>query len=246
MPNWPRKLKVDSILEALLEIRFDSKELPEIVVGRLVDYPEWSGFERKRLPISDIPAPIRLSDHNLRYQPLLELRRSDTARVAKIGSNVVSYHIPKPYVGWTEFRAELERITKFICDRFPKLQVKRLGLRYINATDPKVHGIAGIDSLNIQLAVNRERISSRLNVNFSRFIAGDIEVMTRIASPEFVEGQLPVGTSCFIDVDVFTPKLPDVSSASDIVAWTERAHAAEKDAFFSLIPPTILDQIRED
>lgn len=229
-----------------MEIRFDSKELPEIVVGRLVDYPEWAGYERKRLPISDIPAPIRLSDHNLRYQPLLELRRSDGARVAKIGSNVLSYHVPKPYIGWTEFRGELERAIRFVSGRFPNLQVKRLGLRYINATDPKVHGIAGINSLNVQLAINRESISSRLNVNFSKFVAGDIEVMTRIASPEFVEGPLPGGTSCFIDVDVFTPKLPEIRDASDILTWTDRAHGAERDAFFSLIPKTILDQLREE
>jgi uncharacterized protein (TIGR04255 family) len=246
MTEWPKKLKVDCILEALLELRFDSKELPEIVVGRLVDYPEWSRYDRKRLPISDIPAPVRLSDQNLRYQPLLELRRSDGGRVAKIGSNVVSYHVPKPYIGWAEFRKELTLAIEFVSGRFPNLQVKRLGLRYINAIDPKLHGIAGIESLNIAVSINREVISSRLNINFSKNVAGDIEVMTRIAPPEFVEGPLPIGTSCFIDVDVFTPKLPGVQNAADIVAWIDRAHDVEKDAFFSLIPAATLNQLKEE
>ena len=59
----PIKLETDSILEAVLEIRFepDLPVVPEILVGRFADAGEWREFRQARLPAADISARSRLS-----------------------------------------------------------------------------------------------------------------------------------------------------------------------------------------
>ena len=75
----PRKLRDDCIIEALCELQFNSPEIPEVVLGRLADATYWSGFSRNRLPMADIPAPIRNAGPFLKYQPVLELKHPDNS-----------------------------------------------------------------------------------------------------------------------------------------------------------------------
>ena len=72
----PQKLKHDAIVEALVEIRFDASTIPEVLLGRLADHEPWKGFDQRRLPAYEIPAPIRQADANLRYNPWFELMRT--------------------------------------------------------------------------------------------------------------------------------------------------------------------------
>ena len=67
----PNKLKHDAILEANFEIRFDAdpSSVAEIFLGRVADAGEWRGFTQRRLPMADIPAPVRRADPSLRFQP---------------------------------------------------------------------------------------------------------------------------------------------------------------------------------
>lgn len=72
MTRVPKKLKNDSIVDAICELRFDCKELreaPELVVGFLASNSAWRGFERQKLPAADIPEQIRTTDPNLQNQP---------------------------------------------------------------------------------------------------------------------------------------------------------------------------------
>jgi uncharacterized protein (TIGR04255 family) len=78
-PVLPERIDPDAIIEALVEFRFEHSELPELMLGRLLDAQLWEGHTQTRLPTADIPQPIREMDPNLRYQPLVELRKSDGA-----------------------------------------------------------------------------------------------------------------------------------------------------------------------
>lgn len=54
----PERVEPDAIVEALLEIRFDSTTLPEIFLGRMADKPTLRGLQQRRLPAYEI-APGR-------------------------------------------------------------------------------------------------------------------------------------------------------------------------------------------
>lgn len=109
MNTLPTKLKDDFIVEALCQIQFVSDDLAEVVVGRATDYWGKKGYVAERLPIADIPAPIRQADPNLRFQPTIQLRAKQGPNLIRIGEQAISFHIAgeKQYPGWNNFREQL-------------------------------------------------------------------------------------------------------------------------------------------
>jgi uncharacterized protein (TIGR04255 family) len=114
----PDKLKDDAIVEALVELRFETADIPELTIGRLADHSLWADFSRSRTPIADLPAALRQSDVNLKYQATLELKELNGLRLVKIGTNVVSLHNISRYIGWKQgFSGEIHSMVKLVLDR---------------------------------------------------------------------------------------------------------------------------------
>lgn len=241
----PEKLKQDAIVEALLEIRFDSQTIPEILLGRLADHSAWNNFHQRRLPISEIPAVVRQSDRNLRYSPWLELADLERNRKVRIGEHVLSYHQLAPYPGWQVFRGQLFETIDGLFSKAGKANIRRLGLRYINGLKPAVHRVDGILDLNMTVSVAGQSIPESSNVNFTTNVHDDTDCTVRIAAADFVTGSLPEGTAVVIDVDVFTKPSARIKSAEDAKAWLEVAHTREKEQFFRLLKPNTVQELME-
>ena len=236
MTRTPAKLNPDAIAEAICEVRFEceeSKSLPELVVGKLAAFRNWEQFAKIRLPISDIPAPIRAQDPNLRNQPSLELRQAQNLRLAKIGPNVLSYHRLAPYPGWDDFKNEIEETIKFLFASFNDFECTRIGFRYVNLFTDK-HGVSGVGELNYSVNVAGEPLSGPQNLNYNRSQSEDHIVQVRIASPEFVSGPDLTEVRAVVDLDVFTPGQFETHNADTAVRWIEEAHNFEKEEFFRL------------
>lgn len=243
---FPKKLKDDSIVEAICHLHFASSEVSEIVVGRLSDDSAWDTFTRQRLPVADIPAPVRNADENLRFEPLLQLKSEKGDRLVKIGDKTISYHITGRYCGWTVFEKELERVFKELFTKLRSLKIERIGFRYINALTRDRHFISDINTLKLNIIVADELITSPFNLNYQVKNSEEHYTMTRIASPDFVKGATPQSTSAVVDVDVFTPPEFATTKKDELSKWVQNAHLYEKEAFFKLIPENILDNLRED
>lgn len=241
----PTKLKKDSIVEALFEMRFDAEELPEIIVGRLMDCEIWQAYERNRLPISDIPAPIRQSDRELRYQALVELKSEGGRNVVKIGTNVLSFHILKLYPGWSSFEPTLGKVVEFLYDRVMGLKIRRLGLRYINAMTVSDHMISDVSELDLKISLDGELITDSFNIAYIVDDKGPCSATVRVVTPNMLEGNFPVDTSVFIDIDVSTNKKSKIQSKKDVLSWLDQAHRHEKECFFSLLPDELIKQLME-
>ena len=165
MLDLPRKLKKDSVVEALFEVRFDSGELEEVVVGKLASHPVWKSFPSNRLPVADIPAPLRRADPNLAYQALLERRNPEGTRVIKIGDRVFSYHALHPYPGWEVFEPELSGAIECAFATAEDFTAKRLGFRYINLLTPD-HRVGGVKTLNFDVTVAGAPLDAPINLNY--------------------------------------------------------------------------------
>jgi uncharacterized protein (TIGR04255 family) len=248
--NLPKKLKHDAIVEATFEVRFDSEELSavtEVLLGRLADTPAWQGFTQRRLPTADIPAAFRRADANLRYQAAIELLApSGTQRVA-IGPNSLSFSRMAPYPGWeAEFKKEVEGVIDILFRVVPKIVVTRLGLRYINALRSNLHGISGIESLNLKVSLGGDVLTRKLNVNYTVPTSSDSSCAVRIASVDLAQGQIPEHTTVIADVDVYTNDGYSSSDATQAKAWCETAHQAEKMNFFKLLTHETVEKLRAD
>ncbi len=245
-PPLPRKLKHDGIVEALLEIRFDTPAVLEVLYGRLADIPSWQGFIQRRLPTADIPAPMRNLDPQLRFAPSFELRETNGQRSIRIGPQAVSYHRGAPYVGWSRFKPELFEVVDQLFAKAGSLTIHRLGLRYLNALTKGRHGLSRVSDLNVRLYVAEERLVGNLNVNFTKDVSQETKCTVRVATTEFVQGHLPQDTAAYVDVDVHTNDSFRANEAPAVREWIDFAHDEEKKAFFGLLPPEIINALRED
>lgn len=241
----PQRLKKDAILEALLEIRFETNELPELIVGYLIQNEAWKGFSRTRTPIADLPTTIRWSQADLRYQPILELRDAEGEKSIKIGERVISFHKLAPYNGWEEFSKELSQMVRHLFSKFETVKIERLGLRYINALRRDIHEIEQASDLNVNVAVNNSKIFEHFNLNYSVQHKDDLMSLSRIATPDYVEGKLPDNTSVYVDIDVFTLPGFEADSSAKVIEWVEEAHLLEKKIFFQFIPEEKLKKMVE-
>lgn len=243
--SLPTRLTPDAILEALVEVRFETAELPEAVIGRLVDTPQWKAYARSRLPLADMPPTLRDSDANLRFQPVLELRRGDGLRAVKLGNRVVSYHVPGAYPGWPVFREEIGGMLDDVAARIGDARLVRVGLRYINVFHPARHAVNGIADTTLAITVAGEPVDTSLNLNYMK-IDGQHVVTVRIATPDVVAGALPPGFSLLIDLDLATPEGFSTSNIETAKDWIDRAHELEKIAFFRLLPERVIARLTDE
>jgi len=242
----PKKLKCDAIVEALLELRFESQLLPDIFIGRFADRENWQGWAQNLLPAYNLPPQLRTIDPNVQYLPTIELVHNDGTRVLRIGPSVVSYHRKAPYVGWEKFKPELEQATAALFESAKDAVIKRLGLRYMNSLRPNLHGIAGLTDLDVKMTVSEDSITKAANLNFTMQFDKQSACTVRIATPEFVMGVLPADTSVYIDVDVYTNEGFATKDKKDVDEWVEFAHAQEKTEFFHLFTQSTIDKLREE
>lgn len=230
------KLKDDPIVEALLEVQFEAPELQEVVVGRLSDLAAWKTAKKVRLPVSDIPGPIRAAEQALRFQPTIEIQEIDGIGAVRVGGNVISLHFLRPYAGWLKVFPILRDATQSMFAAIPQLKVTRLGLRYINAFTPQRHYVHQASDLALRLSIADAVVDHPINLTVYSTAAPTHGVQTRVASPHFLKGKLPNETAVVVDVDVFT--LPEFSSSSvsEVNGWIDQAHTFEKQVFRKLIP----------
>jgi uncharacterized protein (TIGR04255 family) len=243
----PKKLTHDAIIEAVFEMRFDMASIPEVLYGRLADHPAWKKFAQRRLPAYELPAVLRLADENLRYQPVFELVDAVGNRSIRIGPQVLSYHQREPYVGGTEFQRNLREAVEQFFAKSDKLTIRRLGLRYLNALRPQLHGgIRGVSDIDMSIIVDGVQITRSMNLNYTTTVGNDVCCTVRVATPDFVQGSYPAETALVIDVDMFTRENFAASDEQTVTQWLSRAREAEKESFFSLLKLQTIEALREE
>lgn len=242
----PKKLKHDAIVEALLEVRFETKTSPEFLLVRLSELQQWRTFNQSRLPAYSIPETIRNVDPNFRYQPIFELLEPETSqRSVRVGANVLSYHVRAPYIGWHKFGSELRKAVSALFDKTEDLVVKRLGLRYVNALTSDLHQIRGIQDLDVSLRIGGSPVTDGININEAMRVNERIFCMVRVATAQFVAGSLPATTTVLADIDVFTPDNFETRTQEGVSDWIEEAHTVEKQEFFVLLTDETITALEE-
>jgi uncharacterized protein (TIGR04255 family) len=244
----PKKLKQDAIVEAVVEFRFESSTIPEVFLGRVIDSQRWRGWLKKQLPAYNLPPQIRRIDRNVQYAPLFQLSEPGSPAALRIGPKVLSFHQLAPYVGWMVFKPALEAVVETLFSTVDGLQVKRIGLRYMNALRPGIHNIRSVADLDLKLVVSEDLLSEKVNLNFITKVRGDSSCIVRVSTMDFVQGptQIPADTSVFVDVDVYTNDGFTTSDKTVVNDWVEFAHTQEKTEFFHLFTQNAIDNLREE
>ena len=240
----PDKLKSDSIVEAILELRFRSLPVPEVFYGRMVDHRLWEGFELRKLPAHELPALFR-TDPNIRFLPVMELVGLDRSAL-RIGPHSLSFHHLAPYSGWKAFEPRLGQVVDSLFDTAREISIERVGLRYLNVLNSSQHRIGSFADLDLQLSDADGPICSNLNINFVRKVSESSSCAVRLATPEFMQEPLPPGSAVVVDIDVFTDTGFVTGDRVVVKKWIEDAHGFEKSAFFQLLTPSAIQNLTEN
>ena len=243
----PKKLKQDAIVEAILEIQFDSNEQSEIIIGRLSDTELWSGYSTARLGPANLPESIREVDESLRYQAVLNKLSQDKSEAVRIGSHVISYHMYAPYQGWETFQAKLTSVVSHLFEKVPSATVKRLGFRYVNFLTSNKHEINDFGELSLIVNLSGTPVTEGINLTLGKSLSDSHHSISKVVSSNFLAlAVIPESLVCAIDIDIFTPANYSTTSIDEVTDWVEKAHIFEKQSFFSFLSKDTIDKLTEE
>jgi len=128
----PVKLAQDLIVEAIFEIRFVGKvpSVSDLLPGLL--YPRFRDRYQnpERLPFSEFPREIQEADPTFRYQPRLRIAGEQTAIL--LGDRSAIVNCPKPYIGWSKYRALILEVIGALHETDLITSVERYSVKYLN------------------------------------------------------------------------------------------------------------------
>jgi uncharacterized protein (TIGR04255 family) len=240
----PEILSRDAILEVNFEIRFEPSQnsMPEIILGRLSEPYLQKGFSVERLPIGEIPQAVRDRDASLQYQPLVRLHSKDSQFRVSVGNRSYNFAVVRKYCGWKELIKELRRFIQHFFQSNIHTEIQRLGLRYQNALTSPDHCIESLFDLNVELAIAGEEVSTPVSITYTKQHTSTLKSICRIVSSEYVQGDVPKGTSALIDIDMFSDAF-GTGSEETVLEWAEVAHQHEKLQFFSILPTSVIQKL---
>ena len=231
----PVEISPCPIEETVVELRFDSTMPADAVFGVLYKEfgDDYEGVEK--LPILQLPEPIRSQDVNLRFKPHYNLKSENY--LLRIGPKVISVMCKREYVGWqnyfTHIKDSLIRIEKLKVVE----NVRRLGLRYVNLFQDDIFNKINLEFIQNGNPFNAEQFYLRSVVK-----AGDLNATLQIHNDVQLEDDKVVTTKSILDIDVFKEFNDDVT-LSGMPALIDQAHTEEKTLFFGLLKDSFLKEL---
>jgi len=234
----PKRINPCPIIEAIVEMRFESILPPDAVFG--VIYNEFKNEYTKvdKLPILQLPEVLRTRDPNLKYQPYYKLSHENF--LLQIGPNVLSIVNINDYVGWDIFSSKIkDTFTKIYNLRFIS-EIIRLGIRYINFFESDI-----FENINLKFSLSREpffsdQITFRSTIKTGKF-SSNLQILNK--------GNITVKniskTGSIIDIDTFVQNAK-TDIFSNISELLENGHEEEKKMFFKLLNEDFLNNFNPE
>ncbi|MEA1988717.1 MAG: TIGR04255 family protein [Pseudomonadota bacterium] len=222
----PKKITPNPVVEAVVELRFDTNIPSEAVLG--VVYPvlqEIINGEFEKLPILQLPEHVRMNDHNLKFAPHFKFK-NDSYQV-NIGPRVLAIVAVQPYKGWEEYSPLINKILSSFDDLNIIRTISRLGVRYIDFfNDIDINEKLKFKVQGFPYTLNDLTLSSSFKVRTP--FTTNLHIAT---NQTIVTNNSTVSGSIF-DTDTYI-ECNDPYSLNDILERIESAHDVGKEVFFS-------------
>ena len=238
----PVKLNLCPIIESVFEIRFDSKLDANIVFaliyGKLKD--DFPTIEA--LPLSEMPASMRDTDPNLKYQPAYKLHYKDNENIVlQICAKSVGFSFTPEYCGWKEFRSFVSRYLNVIHETGVIGRVVRIGFRVINFIDGDVFDG---EKIRLKIQLGDKEIPYKETSIKTVFSEGEYHSTVSIINQAQLNNVTPVRLGSVIDVDTFSVTCERFFD--NATNFMENIHKAEKNVFFSLLTNQYLESMQPE
>lgn len=219
----PKEIENCPIVDAVAEIRFQSKVNPSVIFGIIYSVLQKDFKNIQNLPILQLPEPIRISDPNLKYKPLYKI--SNKEFVVQIGSDVISIGSYPKYVGWSRFSNKIFDILNRIDTLKVIGKVERVGLRYINFFSDNI-----FDNIKLGISLNTKKYqfnNTVIRADIPQGIYSSTLQISNNAISNSVHGSI-------IDIDTHKEKGLQ-NFFKDKESIINEGHQKEKELFFDLL-----------
>lgn len=243
--NTPSKLKIEPLVEAVFEIRFQANTAlaSNILLGYL--FSKLGKMPLTKLPASDIPQQLREQNPNFKYSPLIKASWAEYSLL--IGDWMCAITTEIPYPGWDNFKQKLLSIADHLKESDLISKVERYSLKYVNILEAdSTQDQLNLIDLNLNLgshAIKKEPVNLRVDLAKDNFLHA-IQVLSNGVLEE--NGKV-VKKGIFVNIDSIKNN-PDNDFWSSLSDNLEEIHTATKKQFFNLLRDetiTLLDPIYE-
>lgn len=239
MVKLPLKLKNDTIIEALFELRFVPALPREAVFGAI--YPIvmklFNGWEHMLLPPSQLPDVVRNNDVQLKYQPLNRLYGKGLS--ISIGPQVISFSVTKPYIGWSKWKTIIIDVLNNIYDNKVVKSVERTGLRYLNFIGRDVFPLINVNIEIIDGNVKPASTTIRTEMTEEEYLK-ILQLTNNVSINE--NGQTKKGS--LIDIDIGRNSgISNDTFKKDLEVILDKSHAIEKQLFFDILKADFINEL---
>jgi uncharacterized protein (TIGR04255 family) len=130
MAKLPISLRDEPLIDAIFELRFvGQQQLADILPGVL--FAAYQGAPKiSRLPAAEIPQPVRDSDPNLVFVPILRLDLDGFA--ISVGARNLVISSKMPYPKWAAFKEFIIGVCGRVANSGIPLELERFSLKYVN------------------------------------------------------------------------------------------------------------------
>ena len=233
--SLPRNIERCPIIDALVEIRFETALNPNAVFGLIYgalmnDYPG----RVENLPILQVPEVVRINDPALKFKPLYKIINEEV--VIKIGNDMLSISSAIPYIGWEKFKDHISKIIKVVYDKKIINRVSRLGHRYVNFFDFDI-----LDRITLSFQMTEGYSTESVQIT-TQVQDGDFESTIQFSNTAVFNNRGIQKKGSIIDIDTFR-NYEGNQFLENIIPEINSAHMAEKNLFFSLLKPEFIKDL---
>lgn len=231
----PKTISPCPIIEAVVEIRFDSDMDTESIIGKLYNFfsTNSSVVKFEKLPILQLPDTFLSSDPNLKFQPYYRIAVDNF--VFQFGPKVMSLSNTGNYVGWDAFNSKLVDIFSKIMELGIIDKVIRFGIRYINYFD----AMNIYEKITLETKLNNQILDSKQLVIRAELPLGNFQATLQVASNAQVNIQNEQKVGSVIDIDIFNIDTT-YDYSSNLPQLLTTGHKEEKKLFFQLLKTDFL------
>ncbi len=209
-----------------------------LIYGKLKDdFPKIEA-----LPLSEMPASLRDTEPDLKYQPAYKLHYKDNENIVlQICAKAVGFSFTPEYCGWKDFSSFVKRYLNVIYETGVIDRVLRIGFRVINFIDGNVFDGEKI-KLKIHLGV--EEIPYKETSIKTVFSNGEYHSTVSIVNNAQLGNNKPARLGSVIDVDTFSVTCERFFDNASV--FLESIHNSEKSVFFSLLTDNYLESLHPE
>ncbi|APY08373.1 hypothetical protein BWZ20_08705 [Winogradskyella sp. J14-2] len=228
----PKSISPDRIVDAFVEVRYDSHLPFEIVVGTIFQNLDesyiYTNAPSKNLPVGGLN--LSLGGTPLFYNDKIKIMLLD---------NSILFNILSSYIGWKEYIYQIKKVLSQIAGvNSPIKNYRRASVRYISEyPEMNIH-----DSFKFNFSFGLPHVKSDVYTFRSEFQEEDLKIFLNFQNNVKIKstGDKKIST---VDIDVLNENVSG-NSIEYILEAISTAHDKQKEVFFSIMKEEYLKTLK--